>query len=116
MAAISQKGTTLKIAFGTNVYTGYIMEDFTTEATGGQDVILDEDAATVTVLVSDLGTRKSFTAIIKETGGSLTPPAQGSSVTINAVVYRVESSSVKQARKASMLTISLIKETSMTYT
>jgi hypothetical protein len=115
MAVITQKGTTLKICFGTNVYTGYIMEDFTTEATGVQDVILDEDAATTTILVSDLGTRNSFTAIIKGTG-SLTPPAQGSTMTINSVNYRVESSSVKQSRKASMLTVSVIKEISMTYT
>ena len=116
MAVITQKGTTLKICFGTNVYTGYIMEDFTTEGTGVQDVILDEDASTTTVLVSDLGTRKGFTAIIKETGGSLTPPVQGSTMTINSVNYRVESSSVKQSRKASMLTVSVIKEASMTYT
>ena len=116
MAAISQKGTTLKIAYSTNVLTGYIMEDFTTEATGEQDAIKDEDNATTTILISDLGTRKSFTAIIKETGGSLTPPAQGSTVTINSVNYRCESSSVKQSRKASMLTISVIKEDAMTYT
>jgi len=114
MAAITQVGLELKIGFGDNVYTGYIMEDFDTEATGVQDVIQDEDAAIITILVSDLGTRKSFTAIIKGTG-SLTPPAQGSSLTINAVKYRVESSSVKQSRKASMLTVAAIKEASMTY-
>jgi len=115
MAAITQVGTTLKICYGTNILTGYIMEDFDTEATGEQDVIKDEDNATTTILVSDLGTRKSFTAIIKETGGSLTPPAQGSSVTINSVKYRCESSSVKQSRKASMLTLAIIKEVAMTY-
>ena len=116
MAEISQKGTTLKIAYGANVLTGYIMEDFTTEASGEQDAIKDEDNATGTILISDLGTRNNFTAIIKETGGSLTPPALGATVTINSINYRCESSSVKQSRKASMLTIALIKETSMTYT
>lgn len=116
MAATTQKGTTLKIGFGTNVYTGYIMEDFTTTPTGEQAVIKDEDNATVTVLVSDLGNEISFNAIIKETGGSLTPPAIGSSVTINSVVYRCTSSNVKQSRGASMLSFAGIKETSMTYT
>lgn len=115
MAAISQIGTTLKIGYGTNVLTGYIMEDFTTEPTGEQDVIKDEDNATVTVLVSDLGSRISFNAIIKETGGSLTPPAVGADVTINGIVYRCESASVKQSRKASMLSVTAIKEVSMSY-
>jgi len=115
MAAISQLGTTLKIGFGTNVYTGYIMEDFSTDPSGVQDVILDEDAATVTILVSDLGDKISFSALIKETGGSLTPPAMGSSVTINSVVFRTETSSVKQSRKASILSFTGIKEASMTY-
>jgi hypothetical protein len=113
--ATTQVGTTLLIGFGTNVYTGYIMEEFTTEASGNQAVILDEDAATVTILVSDLGQRKSFSAIIKNVGGSLTPPVQGASITINSIKYRVESSSVKQTRGASMLTVSCIKEASMTY-
>lgn len=114
MAAIAQIGTELKIGFGTNVYTGYIMEDFGTESTGVQDVILDEDAATTTILVSDLGARINFTAIIKSTG-SLTPPAQGADITINSIVYRVESASVKQSRKASMLTVTAIKEESISY-
>ena len=116
MAAIAQKGTTLKIGFGTNAYTGYIMEDFTTEATGEQLVVKDENNATGTILVCDLGTRDSFSAVIKETGGSLTPPAQGSTITINAVNYRVESSSVKQTRLASILNVTAIKEAAMTYT
>jgi len=116
MAATSQVGTSLKIGFGSNVYTGYIMEDFTTESTGEQTVVKDENNATGTILVADLGTRKSFTAIIKETGGSLSPPAQGATVTINAVNYRTESASVKQTRGASLLTWTGIKETSMTYT
>lgn len=114
MAAITQLGTTLKIGFGSNTYTGYIMEDFSTEATGEQDAIKDENNATTTILVSDLGTRISFNAIIKD-AGSLTPPAQGDSITINLVLYRVESASVKQSRKASMLSVTAIKETSMTY-
>ena len=114
MAAITQLGATLKIGFGTNVYTGYIMEDFSTDPSGVQDVILDEDAATTTILVSDLGNQISFSAIIMD-AGSLTPPAMGSSVTINAVLYRTETSSVKQSRKASILTFTGIKEASMTY-
>ena len=114
MASIVQKGETLKIGFGGNTYSGYIMQDFSAESTGEQDVIKDEDNATVTILVSDLGEQIGFTAIIKD-AGSITPPAIGSSITINSVVYRVLSSSFKQTSKASELTVSAIKEDSMTY-
>ena len=114
MAVITQLGETLKIGFATNVYTGYIMEDFSTDPSGVQDVILDEDAATTTILVSDLGNKISFSALIKD-AGSLTPPTLGESVTINSIKYRTESSSVKQSRKASILSFSGIKEASMTY-
>ena len=114
MAAITQLGTEVKVGFGSQVYTGYIMEDLSIEPTGEQDIIKDENNATGTILISDLGNRISFNAIIKSTG-SLTPPALGSSVTINSVVYRTESSAVKYSRKASILSFTGIKETSMTY-
>lgn len=114
MAAISQLGTELKVGFGTNIYTGYIMEDFTSEATGEQIPIKDENNATGTILVCDAGTRFSFSALIKSTG-SLTPPAQGADIVINLVTYRVESSSVKQLRTASVLSVTAIKEDSMSY-
>ncbi len=114
MAAIVQKGETLKIGFGDNTYTGYIMQDFTKESTGEQDVIKDENNATVTVLVSDQGYQIGFTAIIKDSG-SIIPPDQGDSITIDSVAYRVLSASVKQTSKASELTISAIKEDSMSY-
>jgi hypothetical protein len=115
MAVTVQKGTTLKIGFASNTYTGYFMQDFTTSPTGTQTEIHDEDGATTTVLVSNLGNQIDFTAIIKDTG-SLTAPAIGSSVTINSVLYRTLSSSVKQTAGAAVLTFSGIKETSMTYT
>lgn len=115
MSAPSQLGTVLKIGFGGNTYTGYIMEDFNTESTGEQAVIKDEDNATCTVLVCDLGNRNSFSAIIKNAGGSLTPPAQGAPLTINSVKYRVESASVKQIRLTSILNSTVIKEAAMTY-
>jgi hypothetical protein len=114
MAATVQKGTTLKIGFGSNTYTGYIMQDFATSPTGAQTVIHDENAATITVLVADLGNQIDFTAIIMDTG-SLTAPAIGSTVSINSVGYRTLASSVKQSAGASMLTFSGIKEASMTY-
>lgn len=115
MAATAQIGTTLKIGFNSYVYSGYIMEGVSLEPTGEQKIIKGEDNETQTILVSDLGTQISFTAIITGTG-SLTPPAKGSIVTINTVKYRCESSSVQMSREEARLQFTGIKEASMTYT
>lgn len=113
--AITQLGTTVKIGFDNQIYTGYLMQDVEIEPTGEQDEIKDEENAAETILVSNLGNRITFNAIILGTG-SLTPPAIGGSVTIKNIVYRCESSSVKYTSKATMLAFTGIKEASMTYT
>ena len=113
MAAITQLGTTLKVTFTGNTITGLIMEDVNTEATGVQDSILDENAATGTILVSDAGKRVSFTAMVIGTYAGDLPPALGSYITIGTTKYRVESASYKQGRKQSTLTVAAIREASM---
>lgn len=113
--AATQLGSDLKIGFGSNTYANCLMESFTTEAVDGNvEEIPDEDGASETVILMNPGTQISFTAVIKD-AGSLTPPAIGSSITINSVVYRCLSSSVAQTVGASRVSISAIKETSMTY-
>ena len=114
--AATQVGTTLKIGFASNAYTGTIVESFDTEAIDKNvEEIPDELGATETIVLMDPATQISFTAVIKETGGSLTPPAIGSSITVNSVLYRCLSSSVAQTTGASRLSITAIKEDSMTY-
>ena len=115
MAAIVQKGTALKIGFGSQTYTGHVMQSQTLETTGTQKVLKGEDNQTLTVLVEDLGSQLSFEALILDSGGSLTPPAQGSTVTINSVAYRTLSSSIRFSAEEAMLSWSGIKEASMTY-
>ena len=115
--AATQIGTDVKIGFGSNAYTGTILESFNTEAVDGNvEEILDELGATETVVLMNPATQISFTAVIKETGGSLTPPAIGASITVDSVLYRATSSSVAQVAGASRLSITAIKEDSMTYT
>ena len=111
--AIGQTGTALKVGFTGNTITYLIMEDVNTESTGVQDSILDENAATGTILISDLGKRVSFTAIVADDYSADLPPAQGSIITIGTTKYRVESASFKQGRKQSTLTVSGIREASM---
>lgn len=114
MAVTVQKGTSLKIGFATT-WTNYIQQSMARSATGEQDVIKDEDNATTTVLVSDLGERIKVDAIVKSTG-SLTPPAKGSTFAYGGVNYRVEDTEVTEVAGAAKVTVTAIKEASMTYT
>ena len=116
MAAISQKGTALKVGFTGNTISSLTMEDASTEATGEQPIVKDENNATGTILISDLGTRVNFTAIVQDAYAADLPPAQGSIITVGAVKYRVESASYKQGRTQSTLAVSAIRETSMAAT
>jgi len=113
MAAITQKGTNLTIGFAGNTYAGLFMEGATKEQTGTQKVIKDEDNATVTVLVEDLGIRRTLRGIVKATGW--TEPRQGGSVTINGDAHRVESVSTEYSAEEARITMTVIKEDSMTY-
>lgn len=121
MAAIVQKGTTLKIGFGSAAYTGFVLQSLTREQTGEQKVLKDVNNATMTVLVEDLGDRYSFSALILDATGSIVPPAVGSTITITnpsnvSTVGRVESASVQHTAEESILNVTLIKEASITYT
>jgi hypothetical protein len=113
MAVTTQVGLALKIKFTGNTITSLIMEEVNTEASGNQAIILDEDAATTTVLVSDLGKRVSFNAIVADGYAADLPPALGTKLTIGTTVYRIESASYKQVRGANTLSVSAIREASM---
>lgn len=120
MAAIVQKGTSIKIGFGSAAYTGTVLQSVTRESTGEQKVIKGQDNQTHTVLVEDLGDRYTVRALILDATGSLVPPAQGSTLTITnpsnvSTAGRVESASVEHGAEETILTFTIIKEASMTY-
>lgn len=113
--ATTQKGEQLDIGIGGYTYTGYIVEDVTITPTAEIDVIKDEDNATVTKLISDPGETLNINCIIKN--GSSVNFDIGDSITINGTTYMLDTgSSVSRSRGAARLTLSLIKEDSMTYT
>lgn len=115
MAATTQQGTSLMIGFGGNTYSGYVMQDFTREATGNEKVIRDVNNATQTVLTSDLGERISFKAVILASTNTLVPPARNSVIAVNSVNYRCESASVAMTAEEAVLSVTAIKEAAMTY-
>lgn len=113
MAAITQKGTSLTIGFAGHTYAGVFMESASKEQVGTQKVVKDEDNATVTVLVEDLGIRISLRGIVKAAGW--TEPRQGDAITVNSVKYRVESISTEYSAEEARVSLTALKEDSMTY-
>jgi hypothetical protein len=120
MAAPTQLGTAYKIDFGAFALTGYTPEDINVESTGTQEEHGDKDGATDNVIVRNLGKQVSATFSIQDASGSLTPPAQGSTLTLTppegtSTAFRVVSASVRSTRGIAQLSVTLIKEVSMTY-
>ena len=113
--AITQTGTALQVGFGLDdVYTGVFMETAGKERVAAQKVIKDEDNATMTVLLSGLATRRTLRGIVKASGW--VEPRQGTIVTINSVKYRTESCVTEYEREEARVTLTVIKEDSLTYT
>ena len=74
-----QKGTTLKIGFGSFAATGYIPEDgFAWSKPREVEHVPDENNAVVTWIISRPSDQFDLTLIIKDTGGDITPPTAGS--------------------------------------
>ena len=120
MAAV-QKGTTLMISFGSYVYTGYLPEAMTVSYPNGNvKVVRDKHGATYTKILMDPAQRVTGTFIIIGDSGSVVPPVEGDSVTLTpptgtSTTYYCESGETAFAPDETKLTLTLIKETGMTY-
>lgn len=128
MAAIVQKGTAVKIGFGGITYTGYVLQSASLEGTGEQKALKDTDNATMTVLVEDLGLRYSLELLVLNTVNLVNLPAQGDTFTLTTdfdmgtspapaeLKLRIESVSIALMAEDARLSLTVIKEVSMTYT
>ena len=115
MAAV-QIGTKLKIGFGGNTYANTYAEEVTvSKPNGNVEVIKDELGATLTKILMDPGTKISGTFVLAD-AASIDPPAEGDTVTIGTVTGYCESAEAKFKDGATRLTMTIIKEDSMTYT
>lgn len=119
MAAIVQQGTTVQIGYNGLAYTGTVLQDATVETMGTVDTLLDTDGAALTKLISNKGVKISFTAIITNASNDA-PPEIGSVVSLNfngggAANYMVESASVALQAKEQRISLTVVKEASMTY-
>jgi hypothetical protein len=118
----TQKGTTLKIAFGSYVYTGYVPENISVSYPNGNiKVIRGANGETLTKILMDPGMQVTGSFIILGATGSIIPPAQGATVTLTpptgtSTAYYCESAETVFSAEETKLTLTLIKEDSMTYT
>jgi hypothetical protein len=121
VAAPVQKGEVLKVGFGSFAYTGYIPEDgLKWKKPGDVEAVKDENNATITKIITDPRDEFEMSLIIKNTSGSITPPITGATVTItnpagSSVACMCADADVTLARSYAKLTLSLVKEDSMTY-
>ncbi len=121
VAAPVQKGEVLKVGFGSFAYAGYIPEDgLKWKKPGDVEAVKDENNATITKIITDPRDEFEMSLIIKNTSGSITPPITGAAVTItnpagSSVTAMCVDADVTLARSYAKLTLSLVKEDSMTY-
>lgn len=115
MAAI-QRGTELKIGYGTYTYASAVPEELTvSKPNGNVEVLRDADGATMTKVFMDGATRVSGTFVLESAYGD-DPPAEGDTITIGTFIGCVESAEMRHTAGATKLSVAAIKEDSMTYT
>lgn len=121
VAAPVQKGEVLQVGFDSFAYTGYVPEDgFTWKKPGNVEEVTDENGATLTKIITNPRDEFEMSLIIKNTGGSTTPPITGATVTITdpagaSVACMCVDAAVELARSYAKLKMTLVKEASMTY-
>jgi hypothetical protein len=115
MAAPVQKGTAMEIGIGGYTYTGYVVEEAEHEAIAEIEVIKGEDNETATKIISDPGVRVTLNALCKS-GSTLSGVEVGDTVTVNSVAMMVEKPTIRRSRGVARMTLTLVKEDSMTYT
>ena len=114
------KGTTVEIGMASLVYTGYVAEDANLSfPNDNEEVVRDGDGATHTKILMDPSTKLDMTVVVLS-AGSIEPPADGDAVGValpsgTLTTFMSKGSSARHIAGATRLSLSLIKETSMTY-
>jgi len=126
MAVPTQAGTDVVIGFGSFAWSGYVAEDGLTwtQSYDGEEIIKAQDGSTRTKIRMDAYEELSGSFILDNSGGSATVAttalAKGDVVSITTPDGQTESWEVQDASSALAagavkITVTLRKETSMTY-
>ena len=119
-----QKGTAVTVGFGTNTNANLIMQTVT-ESVGeaDQNSIKSEQAADITNIYTNPRKRIRLNGVVLNTGGAGAELAAiralivGSTVSVNSVNCMViESPVIEMGAEEARVSLSVIKEDSMTYT
>lgn len=108
------------VSFGSFAYTGYVAEDVTVSSPNGNvEIIKNADGATMTKIFMDPSLKIDATVVILA-AGSITPPIDGATVGLippggTLISFMSSGSSAKHSAGATRLSLSLIKEGSMSY-
>jgi len=109
-----QKGTTVLLGYESYTYPVILTDDCTVTPIANTSTINDEHNATTTVIQYDPGEKIDMSGVIK---GTVVPTILliGGTVSINSIVWRLEKYDIKLARTEAILSLTGIKEASMTY-
>ena len=113
MAAPVIKGATVLIGFPTGEsVSGVIRDTYDRETTADIEHIRDEDNNEVTAIVSNPGLRITVDGVCTEAQTI----GKGDVVTINSIIYLVESATVRHSRTATRFSMTCYKPDGATYT
>jgi len=116
-----QVGTTLKVGFGSFALTGYVPEDgMSLKKPRAVEIITDVNGARMSKIITEPRDEFDMTLIILDTGGSIVPPAVGSTFAFtdpsgNSVSGMFEDGDVQHARSYTKLNASVVNEPDITY-
>lgn len=114
MAGIAQKGTTVEVGFGTFSYSLVILESLDHSVEADVKPIKDTANDTKTIMTSDPRQMASFKGIVLGVT-AMTPPAISATIVLGTFTGRVTASSISYQREETILSVTAIKEDSMTY-
>lgn len=116
MAAPTEIGQALVVGIGSFTYTGYYVMGSTLKPTGTIRIILDEDGAAATILITNKGKELQMRDLTVKSGSDPEAIEIGDTVTVNLVNYRItEVDPPRTAGEEMKVSFTAIKEDSMTY-
>jgi hypothetical protein len=117
MADILQKGTTVVVGFGALTQTEFIMQAVSgLNPDADVTTIVGEDGSTSTVLIANKKKTLDLEGVVTDAGLDAAELFRLSgTITVNSIKYRITAVTISRGPKETRVSVSCVKETSMTY-